>query len=153
MDRYEELIGNVRPALARAFAAAYGLDRGQEALAEALAWATEHRERVLAMDNAAGYLCRVGQSRSRSRRQREPAVVFPQAPELGLPDIERALPIALKRLSERQRVCLALVIVDEWTYQEVADLLGIGRSSVQSYVERALEKLRDAMGVTDHADL
>lgn len=80
-------------------------------------------------------------------------MVFPPAPELGLPEVEPALPEALPRLSVRQRVCLALVVVDEWTYQEVADLLGIGRSSVQSHVGRALEKLRQAMGVTEHADL
>jgi len=153
VDRFEELIGDGRPGLARAFAAAYGLDRGQEALAEALAWAWEDRDRVLEMDNPGGYLYRVGQSRSRPRRWRKPTVVFPPAPDLGLPEIEPALPDALTQLSVRQRVCVALVVADEWTYQEVADLLGIGRSSVQSHVERALEKLRRAMGVTEHADL
>lgn len=153
MDAFEALIVELRPRLARAFSAAYGLDRGQEALAEALAWASEHRDRLVTMVNPGGYLYRVGQSRTRPSRSRRQGVVFPAPTTLGLPDVEPGLPEALAALSERQRVCVALVVIDEWTYQEVADLLGVQRSSVQSHVGRALEKLRDALGVTARADL
>lgn len=150
VDAFEAVIGELRPRLARAFSAAYGLDRGQEALAEALAWAWEHADELLAMDNPGGYLYRVGQSRSRPRRGR-PAT-FPSPIRLGIPAIEPGLPAALGALSERQRVCVALVVVQEWTHQEVADLLAIGRSSVQAHVDRGLEKLRAALGVTEHAE-
>lgn len=151
MDAFDELIAGLRPGLARAFAAAYGRDRGEDALAEALAWAYEHRSRLLGMQNPGGYLYRVGQSRSRGRRDSRPA--FPSPSVLGLPDVEPGLPDALASLSDRQRACLALVIVDEWTYEEVAELLGIKRSSVQSHVERALHKLRKGLGVDEHADV
>ncbi len=149
VDPFEALIGDLRPRLARAFSAAYGLDRGQDALAEALAWAWEHGDKLLVMDNPGGYLYRVGQSRSRPRRPRPET--FPPPSQLRLPDVEPGLPAALGALSERQRACVALVIVHEWTYQEVADLLDIGRSSVQAHVDRGLEKLRAELGVTEHA--
>lgn len=145
-DGFESLVEELRPRLARAFAAAYGLDRGQEALAEAFAWAWEHAEEVMAMDNPGGYLYRVGQSRSRDRRRQ---VGFPAPGTLGMPDIEPALPVAWATLSERQRLCVALVSAGQWSHQEVADLLGIGRSSVQVHVDRGLAKLRSELGVSD----
>jgi RNA polymerase sigma factor (sigma-70 family) len=57
------------------------------------------------------------------------------------------LPAALSGLTERQRVCVVLVFAYEWTHQEVADLLGVARSSVQSHVERGLLHLRNEIGV------
>jgi len=66
---FEVLIGGLRPRLARALVAAYGPERGQEAVAEALADAWEHFEDVRVMPNPAGYVYRVGQSRSRPRRR------------------------------------------------------------------------------------
>jgi hypothetical protein len=44
-------------------------DQVPDALAEAFAYAWQHRERVMAMDNASGYLYRVAQSKSRVRKQ------------------------------------------------------------------------------------
>ena len=67
--------------------------------------------------------------------------------------MEPGLPEALAALSDRQRACLALVIIGEWTYDEVGELLGIKRSSVQSHVERALHKLRKGLGVDQHVDV
>jgi DNA-directed RNA polymerase specialized sigma24 family protein len=132
-----------RPRLSRAFVAAYGPDRGQEALAEALAWAWEHFDELQEMENPTGYLYRVGQSRTR-RRIRRPN--FPPPGVDGIPDVEPQLPTALRHLSERQRVCVVLVYAFEWTHQEVAGLLGLSRSSVQNHVERGLERLRAAIG-------
>lgn len=62
------LVEVVRPRLSRAFVAAYGPERGEEALAEALGYAWQHFDELAAMDNPAGFLYRVGQSRSRPRR-------------------------------------------------------------------------------------
>ena len=42
------------PRLRRALVAAYGMDRGREALSEALAYAWEHWTRVRRMDNPIG---------------------------------------------------------------------------------------------------
>jgi DNA-directed RNA polymerase specialized sigma24 family protein len=44
---------------------------------------------------------------------------------------------------------VVLVEAFEYTHQEAADLLGIGRSSVQTHLERGLERLRLALGVDD----
>jgi DNA-directed RNA polymerase specialized sigma24 family protein len=144
---FEELVAEVRPRLRRALVAAYGPERGDEAVAEAMAWGWEHRDRLAGMTNLAGYLYRVGQSRSRPRHQR--AEMFPAPAELGLPDIEPKLSASLAELTERQRVCVALVVGHRYTHDEAADLLGISKSSVRSHVERALEHLRDRLGVTD----
>lgn len=146
MQSFEALVAEVKPRLARAFVSAYGFERGQEALAEAMSWAAAHSEELVGMENPAGYLYRVGQSRSRRRRRRAPA--FPAPAAVGLPEVEPGLPAALAELSARQRVCVVLVVVEEWTYQEVAELLDVGRSSVQSHVERGMTKLRAALGVS-----
>ncbi|MEX2268523.1 MAG: sigma-70 family RNA polymerase sigma factor [Acidimicrobiia bacterium] len=114
-------------------------------MAEALAYAWENFGDIRGMSNPAGYLYRVGQSRTRRRRP----VAFPRPGTNGLPDIEPELAPALEGLSERQRVCVLLVYALEWTHQEVADLLGLSRSSVQNHVERGLDQLRQAIGATD----
>ncbi len=144
-ESFDEFVGGVRPRLSRAFVAAYGTERGQDALAEALGYAWEHFDDVAAMANPAGYLYRVGQTRTRSRRRRPH---FPQPAEVGMPSVEPALAHALRELSERQRVCVVLVYAFEWTHQEVADLLDLSRSTVQIHVERGIEHLRQAIGVT-----
>ena len=145
---FDEFVADVRPRLARAFAAAYGIERGQEALAEAMGYAWEHFGVVAAMANPAGYLYRVGQSRSRPRRA---SVAFPAPASLGLPEVEPKLGRALGGLSERQRVCVMLVYAFEWTHQEVADLLQLSRSTVQNHVERGLEHLRSVIGASTDA--
>jgi len=91
--------------LRRAFVAAYGGQRGREATAESLAFAWEHWERVSRMDNAPGYLFRVGQSRT--RRRRTVLTFVPQGDDD--PTIEPGLAPALKSLSTRQRTAVVLV--------------------------------------------
>jgi RNA polymerase sigma-70 factor (ECF subfamily) len=113
-----------------------------------VAW--ERFDEIVAMENPAGYLYRVGQSRSRPRRRIE-AARFPAPAEIGLPNVEPALPRALGVLTERQRVCVALVHGFGWSHREVAELLSLSPSSVQNHVERGLGRLRAEMGVTPHA--
>jgi DNA-directed RNA polymerase specialized sigma24 family protein len=142
---FESFVAVHRPRLARAFVATYGAERGQEALAEALAYAWEHFHDVQQMRNPAGFLYRVGQSKTRSRRR---PLVFPAPGRGDIPDVEPRLPAALRTLSERQRACVVLVFAFEWTHQEVADLLGLTRTSVQNHVERGLRRLRHEVGVS-----
>ncbi len=42
MESFDALVSEVKPRLARAFVSAYGVERGQEALAEAMSWAAGH---------------------------------------------------------------------------------------------------------------
>jgi len=139
---FRAFVADAQLRLSRAFVATYGPERGEEALAEALAYAWAHFDDLHQMENPVGYLYRVGQSRTRPRRQ----VAFPAPGRNGLPDVEPRLVQAVEQLSERQRVCTLLVHVHEWTHQEVADLLGISAASVQVYVRRGLESLRRTIG-------
>src|SRR6476646_6869838 len=143
---FEEFVADARISLARAFTAAYGPERGQEALAEAMAYAWTNFAELQAMENPVGYLYRVGQSRTRPRKR---APLFPAPAARGLPEVEPRLADALTALTEQQRVCVVLVHAYDWTYQEVADLLGISRSTVQNHLERALARLRMVIGGVD----
>src|SRR3954451_10317401 len=97
-----DFLAEVRLRLARAFLAAYGPDRGEEALQEALAYAWANLERLTRMSNPVGYLFRVGQSRTRKRKFPR---VLPAPAEVGMPEIEPGLVDAVNALPERQRVC------------------------------------------------
>lgn len=147
-EAFTAFFAEAEPRLRRALVAAYGPERGRDGAAEALAWAWQRWEEVAAMDNPIGYLYRVGQSRSRPRKRPKPeavAVVGERpAPEPGLAP-------SLERLSERERLAVVLVEGFGWTHAEVADTVGVSRSSVQSYVERGLDKLRADLGVSDDA--
>jgi DNA-directed RNA polymerase specialized sigma24 family protein len=130
--------------LRRALVAAYGAERGNEALAEALAYAWEHWDRVATMEHPVPYLYRVGQSRTRRRKTR---VVF-SAPDHSEPWIEPALPAALASLSERQRVAVVLVFGFGWQLHEVAELCDVRVTTVQNHLERGLKRLRAALEVS-----
>jgi DNA-directed RNA polymerase specialized sigma24 family protein len=147
-DGFPAFFAETEPRLRRALVAAYGPQRGREAAAEALAYAWQHWDRISGMGNAAGYLYRVGQSRTRPRLT---PPLFPPALEGGEPWTEPDLPAALEALSERERVATVLIEGFGWTYREVAEMTDLSISSVQSYRERGLRKLRDALGVTEGA--
>ena len=136
---------NAEPRLRRALIARYGGEVGREATAEALAYGWENWERVSLMKNPVGYLYRVGQSRSRRLWPRRAVFATGNSPEM--PWVEPGLPPALNKLSARQRQVVVLVHGFEYTHQEVADLLGISRSSVQNHVERGLARLRAELEV------
>jgi RNA polymerase sigma-70 factor (ECF subfamily) len=127
--------------LRNALISAYGRQEGWEAVAEALAYAWEHWERVQTMENPIGYLYRVGRTRGRWGFRR-PRAIYELNPTNDSPWIEPALPAALRRLSNRQRTAVMLIKGYGWTHREVAELTGVSVSSVQNHLERALKKLR-----------
>lgn len=63
------------------------------------------------------------------------------------PWVEPGLPAALRALSQKQRTAVVLVHSFEWSQAEVAELLGVGKTTVQKHIERAMEKLQAALGV------
>jgi DNA-directed RNA polymerase specialized sigma24 family protein len=139
-------VADVEPRLRRALVALRGREDGRDATAEALAWAWEHWTEVQLMPNPVGYLYRVGQSRSRPRRLlRTERVSVHHDPEF-----EPALGPALRRLPERQRTAVILVHGCHWTYEEVADTLGVSKSSVGTHVARAMAQLRNELEVQHH---
>jgi RNA polymerase sigma-70 factor (ECF subfamily) len=50
---------------------------------------------------------------------------------------------ALSRLSERERECYVLAHGECFSFSQIAELLGISRSSVEEYVERAQKKISE----------
>ncbi len=145
-ESYQQFVSDVEPKLRLALVASLGQDRGLDATAEALAYGWEHWERVRAMVNPAGYLYRVGRSRfSRIHRIRPIFCLnIDQSQE-----VEPALPGALASLSEKQRVAVVMVHAYAWSRAETADLLGISVSTLDTHLQRALQKLRKDLGVTD----
>jgi DNA-directed RNA polymerase specialized sigma24 family protein len=96
------------------------------------------------MEHPVPYLYRVGQRRTRRRKQR---VVF-AVPDAAEPWIEPSLPLALAALSERQRVAVVLVHVYGWQLGEVAAILGVRTTTVQNHLQRGLERLRTLLEAT-----
>jgi DNA-directed RNA polymerase specialized sigma24 family protein len=139
---FETFFIQVEPNLRRALIAKYGPERGRDAAAEALAWAWEHWEQMKSVRTPVAFLYRVGQSRTRLRKVR---TVF----DISVADeplFEPGLSAALRRLPDRQRVAALLVHGSEWSYAEVAELLGVKRSTAQKHAERGLAALRRSFG-------
>jgi DNA-directed RNA polymerase specialized sigma24 family protein len=143
-DTFEDWYQDVEPRLRRALVAAYGPERGREAAAGALAWAWEHQERLDDLERPVAYLYRVGQSQLRHRR-----IPWSRSPSTWTePWVEPGLSGALRSLTLRQRVAVVLVHGYAWTLPEVADLLGVKPTTVQSHLDRGLTKLRSRLEVT-----
>ncbi|MCP4306110.1 MAG: hypothetical protein GY788_14770 [bacterium] len=145
---FEKFVVDAGVGLQRALVAAFGPEYGAEAVADALAYGWEHWDRIGGMENPAGYLYRVGYRNAVRSKRRSTLVGFPPVSESRGVWVEPTLPAALGRLSKRQRSAVVLVEAYGWTYQEVADLLGVSRGAVQSYVRRGLRKLRSALEVS-----
>ncbi len=141
---FTEFVREVEPRLRHALCAGFGGDLGREATAHALAYGWEHWDRLHDMENTAGYLWVVG--RNHARRETVPRIAFPAAPAARLPWVEPMLPGALARLSEGERVSVMLIHGLEWTYGEVAEMLGVSKSTVQTQAERGMAKLRSQIG-------
>jgi DNA-directed RNA polymerase specialized sigma24 family protein len=142
---FEAFVRATEPRLSRALAAAYGFEDGRDATAEALAYAFEHWERLRDVENLPGYLFRVGQSRSRRRRQ---PVLF-AVPDGSDHDFEPGLPAALAGLTQRQRLAVVLVHGYGFTLREVAELTGVRPTTMQNHLNRGLARLRLTLGVRD----
>src|SRR5215207_1378300 len=123
---FEAFVAAHEHRLRQALTAAFGLDRGREAAAEAFAYAWEHWDRVAGMANPAGYLFVVGRNRHRRGfRRRLVRPVFDVGPDHPEPWCEPALAGQLARLSDRERIAVMLVSGCEWSLAEVAELLGV----------------------------
>jgi DNA-directed RNA polymerase specialized sigma24 family protein len=142
---FTRFVKEVEPRLSYTFYAAYGAEVGNEVTADALAYAWEHWDKITKMDNPAGYLYRVGQSKA--RRYRRPQVLFPKVTPEHAPECEPGLPAALEQLTESQRQAVILVYALEWTEEEAARVLGKSRSTLRTHLERGLAHLRQSLEV------
>lgn len=147
-EEFTAFMRAVQPRVLVALTAGFGPDAAGDASAEAFAYAWENWNRVAEMENAAGYVYRVGRSRIRTHR---PAAVCPPPPSDPAPLVEPKLIPALAKLSRQQRTVVVLTEGYGYTQREVADLLGVHPSSIRRHRERALRKLRSRLGVTSDA--
>jgi DNA-directed RNA polymerase specialized sigma24 family protein len=146
---FTEFFGEVEPRLKTALCATFGIEIGMEATSQALVYGWEHWRRVRDMENAAGYLWRVGRDRARRLRLKNARrrVLFESVP-VGDPYwFEPGLPDALARLPERQRTVVILVHGLGWTLGQVAELIGVRVPTVQTHAARGLARLRAELGV------
>lgn len=141
---FRSFMSEAEPRLHNALVAAYGHERGREATAEALAYGWEHWEQLKTMSNPAGYLYRVGQSRTRPRRIRH---LFDRDTH-NEPVAEPGLHAALAALSERQRLAVVLIHGFGWSLREVADVTGLKVTTVQNHLGRGLARLRHELEVS-----
>lgn len=146
--RFEAFVEAAGPRLRASLVAAYGVEDGKEAAAEALAYGWEHWNRLSAMANPAGYLYRVGQTAARNARRREGFLPVPARVDVS--DFEAGLLPALESLTEPQRVSVLLIHAFGYTQAEVAEILDVDRSTVRTHLHRAMAKLRDALEVESH---
>ena len=66
--------------------------------------------------------------------------------ELHLTELEKKqLAKIFASWSRRERDCFIARTVEQKTFQQIADEIGVGRSTVQSYVERAKRKMTEAL--------
>jgi DNA-directed RNA polymerase specialized sigma24 family protein len=145
LQTFEGFVGAVEPRLRAALSAILGSEPGREAAGDALAYAWEHWSEVREMENPVGYLYVVG--RQRGFRMRDRRVVLWEVDPARAPWVEPDLPAALASLPESQRAVVMLLHCFEWTMSEVAEVLQISKSTVQSHAERGMSRLRVRLGV------
>jgi len=143
---FTEWATEAEPKVRQSLTAAFGVQVGRDAAAEALAMAWERWDQVSVMENSIGYVYGIGRNKARRMKTRRQPM-FVEVPEQLLPNVEPALPAAVADLPERQRITVTLIHGYGWTMSEVADLLGTKKTTVQNHAERGLTKLRNALGV------
>jgi DNA-directed RNA polymerase specialized sigma24 family protein len=148
-EAFESFVERVKPGLLQALVATYGPVDGREACVDALSWSWEHWDRLAEVDHPLRYLYRVGQSATRQFLPKPLPVRLADILETRFPDVEPQLLPALSRLSEQQRTVVVLVHGYGWRQAEVARLLEINPSTVRDYLNRAIDRLRNELEVSD----
>jgi len=145
VDTFTRFVTDHESRLRQSLIAAFGGEIGRDAAAEALVYGWDNWDRIGRMENPSGYLFRVGLSRGRNALSKRPPLFDPVEPA-RIPDVEPRLPSALAELSERQRTVVLLIHSFQWTQSEVADLLGLSKTTVQNHLERGMSALRREIG-------
>jgi len=141
--RFEEFVKLVEPQLRRALSGHLPRHEVADGVAEALTYAWEHRERVLDMESPVGYLYRVAQSRSRSRKEG----FLPWAGDERAADTEPGLDDAIAALPAGQARAVWLVSACGWSHTEASAALDVSASTISTQVSRGMVRLRREMGV------
>jgi DNA-directed RNA polymerase specialized sigma24 family protein len=141
---FESLLVLIRSRLRPALVSKWGIEVGSDISSDIEEYSWQHSNRLIRMDNPLGYLYRVAQSRSRRYKRWMNQSTFPtKFPDVIHEDqsVHGVLEL-LAGVTEEQRQCILLIHAFDWTYEEVAELLGVSRSVVNNHVHRGLSRLR-----------
>jgi DNA-directed RNA polymerase specialized sigma24 family protein len=145
-EEFERLVLPILDRVRRALIVKYGVETGSDVAADAMEWAWQHMDRVVSMENPAGYLFRVGQSAARQhQRWWHSTTTFPNGGRWLAADVlvmNDDMMDALRRLTPSQRVSVLMVHGYGFSYRDVADVLGIRESAVTNHIHRGLSRLR-----------
>ena len=147
VDSFTQWAEGAEPRLRHALTASFGMQVGTEAAADALAQVWIAWDDIEGKENLLGYAYGIGRNRARRMVAPQRRPMFVEVPPDRLPHVEPALPSALARLPDKQRIVVTLLYGYGWTMSEVAELLGIAKTSVQNHAERGLTRLRTTLGV------
>jgi RNA polymerase sigma-70 factor (ECF subfamily) len=145
---FDTFVGSTGETVRRALVGFYGVEIGSEAAADAMTVAWERWSEVSSMENPAGFLFRVGQSKARPHlRWRNRRAAFPLADtHMARPAADVVdLLAALGHLRPEQRAAVLMVKSYGFSYREAGDVLGVSEAAITNHVHRALELLRLTM--------
>ena len=145
-DGFSAVVADVEQRVRRSLVARFGVEAGNDSCNDAMEWAWSHQGQLISADNPAGLLYRVGQSSSRRylRWRRAPRLPAETMSDDATTDL--GLGEAMTSLSEPQRVSVLLVHGHRYTYDEVAEILGVSTAAVRNHVHRGLRRLRTQLG-------
>lgn len=144
---FEQYVSANGDRLLHILTARYGPDVASDVYHDALIKAWEPWSRVGAYRNPGGFLYRAAQSAARKHHRWLRELNFPtEYPELPDRSSERIdLGRALERLRPTPRMCVVLVHVYGYSYDEAATILDISPTAVRNNTHRALRRLRQWM--------
>ena len=144
-DEFEQRLAPVLTQLRAVLIARHGVDVGVDVHAEVASFAWEHRDMVCDLDNPAGYLFRVSQSKARRYRRWDRRIALPAERAVGQTEGDPRLDGAMAQLSKDERTVCVLVHGYGYHYEEAAELLGWSTTSVRNRLSRAMTKLRNLL--------
>lgn len=141
---FDDFVKEVEPVLRRALSGCMPRDQVHDGLSEAFAYAWENWHSVAEMEHPVGYLYRVAQSKTRSRKQG----FLPWREDSRIPDVEPELMPALESLPSSQKTAVWLVTACGWAQVDAAEAMGVTPSTVSTHVARGLESIRTTLGAS-----
>lgn len=143
---FEQWVASVGPDLRRALVSRYGIEVGPDVYAEAIAYAWEHWTRLQRLNNPVGYLYRVGQSAARRHPLVRSAPALPPEARTEGYELEPGLEVALRALTDEQRVAVVLVHGYGYSYAAAAEVVDVPVSTLRNHIHRGMLRLRKLMG-------
>lgn len=93
------------------------------------------------------YLTRITLNLARDELRRRPKRSIDPPPSQGPSELGDRIREAMPTLQQDDREVLALYYIEDWTYDEMCETLGIGYDVLRTRLVRARQRLRKAVGV------